>query len=75
MEIELTEDQQNQVEQFIIEAQTDFRKGDKGVVHAQVYEKFMSVHYINPKCSGEMRAVMRRHYPKRFKKKEVITND
>lgn len=68
MEIDLTKDQQVRLKDFMAEVLHDFRKGDKGVVHAQVYEKFMSVYYINPKCSAEMCEIIKHHYPHRFKK-------
>ena len=68
MEIDLTKGQIAKLKDFFIEADNDHLNERKGVIQAQVYGKFMTVHYIKNECAMEMREVMKRHHLERFRK-------
>jgi hypothetical protein len=69
MEIKLTKSQITKLREFLDEADLDYTSGAKGVVQAQVYDGFMVVYYIKNECAAEMREIMKRYYPERFKGK------
>ena len=68
MEIELTESQITELQEFLDEAELDYSSGTKGVIQAQIYDGFMTVFYIKNKCAMEMRAIMKKYHPERFDK-------
>ena len=68
MEIKLTESQIVELQGFLDESELDYTSGVKGVVQAQIYDGFMVVHYIKNECAVEMREIMKRYYPEKFKK-------
>lgn len=68
MEINLTKKQRDKLSDFLSEATKDYDEGFKGVIQAQIYDGFMTVHYIKNECAIEMREVMKRHHPENFHK-------
>lgn len=68
MEIKLTRNQIGRLKDFLIEADNDCLNERKGVVQAQIYDGFMEVHYIKNECAMEMREIMKKYHPERFKK-------